>query len=82
MEARDVQESHQVEWDGRKRQQGPQWMGDTIQLPGQTITWYKCARGKILKMLGQSPGSPQIPMNLFVYMEVNAMFIFMMGMVV
>ena len=54
-------------------------MGDTIQLPGQTIAWYKCARGRILKMLGQSPGSPQIPMNLFVYMEVNAMFIFYDG---
>lgn len=37
MEAREVQKSHQVEWDGRKRQQGPEWMGDTIQVPGHTL---------------------------------------------
>lgn len=54
-------------------------MGHTIQVPGQTVAWYQCATGRILKMLGQSPGSPQIPMNLFLYMEVNAMFIFYDG---
>lgn len=80
---REVQESHQVEWDGRKRQQGPEWMEDTIQLPGHTIAWHQCARGRILKMiLGQSPGSPQIPTNLFMYMEVRAIFIFDDGLVI
>lgn len=82
MEAREVQESHQVEWDGRKRQQGPEWMGDTIQVPGHTIAWHQCARVRILKMmLGQFPKSPMIPMNLFMYMEVRAIFIFDDGLV-
>lgn len=46
------------------------------------IAWHQCARVRILKMmLGQFPRSPKIPMNLFMYMEVRAIFIFDDGLV-